>query len=49
MKDFDVRIPTRVIFGKEKEKEVGSLIKAYGYQKVLLHYGRGSAKKAGQS
>ncbi len=47
MKDFDVRIPTRIIFGKGKEREVGRLIKEYGYQKVLLHYGGGSAVRSG--
>lgn len=47
MKDFDVKIPTRVIFGKEKEKEVGRLIQGYGYQKVLLHYGSGSVERSG--
>lgn len=47
MKDFDVRIPTRIIFGKEKEKEIGRLIKDYGFQRVLLHYGGGSVKRSG--
>lgn len=47
MKDFEFYTPTKVIFGREKENQVGELIKAYGYQKVLIHFGGQSAKKSG--
>ena len=39
MKNFDHIIPTRIIFGKGTEAQVGSLVKEYGFHKVLLHYG----------
>lgn len=47
MKNFDHVIPTRIIFGKNTEAQVGSLLKEYGFHKVLLHYGGGSVKKSG--
>lgn len=47
MKNFDHVIPTRIIFGKNTEAQVGSLVKEYGFHKVLLHYGGGSVKKSG--
>lgn len=39
--------PTRFIFGKGKETEVGALIKAKGGTRVLVHYGGGSAVRSG--
>jgi len=39
--------PTKVIFGKETEKQVGALVKEQNCKKVLLHYGGQSAKKSG--
>ena len=39
--------PTRVIFGKDKHKEVGKTIKEYGYDNIMLQYGQGSIKKSG--
>lgn len=47
MKNFDMSIPTRIIFGKGEEKRAGQLIREYGFQKVLLHYGGGSVVKSG--
>ena len=47
MKNFDHVIPTRIIFGKDTEAQVGSLVKEYGFCKVLLHYGGGSVIKSG--
>jgi alcohol dehydrogenase YqhD (iron-dependent ADH family) len=44
---FQYYAPTEVIFGKETEQQVGSLVKKYGGTKVLLHYGSSSAKKSG--
>ena len=34
-------------FGKDKELEVGRIIKEYNPTKVMIHYGSGSAKKSG--
>lgn len=47
MKNFDCRIPTRIIFGEDGEKRVGELVKEYGFHKVLIHYGGGSVKRSG--
>lgn len=46
MLDFNYYSPTRVIFGKKSEEQVGELCAKYG-KKVLLHYGGGSIKKNG--
>ena len=47
MKDFIYYAPTKVIFGKDKHKEVGKIIKEYGYETIMLQYGQGSIKKSG--
>ena len=47
MNQFEFYTPTRVFFGRGEEKKVGALIKSYGFQKVLLHYGKGSIKSSG--
>lgn len=46
MLNFDMNIPTRIIFGKNTEKEIGTVLKPYA-AKVLLHYGGQSIKKSG--
>lgn len=47
MLDFIYNTPTTVYFGKGKEKEVGKIIKGYGYKKIMLQYGQGSIKRSG--
>ena len=47
MKNFEFHIPTKVLFGKDTEKQVGKLIKGENCKKVLVHYGSESAKKSG--
>jgi hypothetical protein len=47
MENFEFYAPTRVIFGKDTQKQVGKLVKEYGFQKVLVHFGGSSAKKSG--
>ena len=47
MLNFDFYSPTKIFFGKNREEEVGKIIKNYGYQKILLHYGQNSIKKIG--
>lgn len=47
MKDFVYESPTRIIFGRETELQVGPEIAARSAKKVLLHYGSGSIKKNG--
>ena len=47
MKDFNYYAPTEVVFGKQSEEQVASLIRNYGDKKVLVHYGGSSAEKSG--
>ena len=47
MDNFDFYSPTYFKFGKDTEKETGSLAKRFGAKKVLLHYGKGSVVKSG--
>ena len=47
MIDFNLYLPTKIFFGKGKEKEVGKIIKNYGYSKILLVYGGKSIKESG--
>jgi len=47
MQNFNYYAPTQVVFGRETENEVASLVKKYGGKKVLLHYGGQSAIKSG--
>ncbi|MGM0508696.1 MAG: iron-containing alcohol dehydrogenase [Fusobacteriota bacterium] len=46
MKNFNFYNPTRIVFGKGQENNVGELVNEYG-KKVLFHYGGGSIKKTG--
>lgn len=46
MLNFEYYCPTKIIFGKGKENEVGSIVKQYG-KKILLHYGGGSVIRSG--
>ncbi len=47
MLNFTFYTPTRVVFGKDTEGQVGDLAKAYGAHKVLIHYGGKSAERSG--
>lgn len=47
MINFEFYAPTKVVFGKNAENEVGKLVKAQGCKKVLVHYGGESAQKSG--
>lgn len=47
MKNFTLYTPTRIVFGKEVEKETGRLAKEQGASKVLIVYGGGSIIKSG--
>ena len=47
MINFTYYAPTKVVFGKDTESQVGDEIKKLGYKKVLVHFGGGSAKKSG--
>ena len=47
MFDFQLYTPTKVVFGKNTEAQVGDLVKAQNAKKVLIHYGSGSVIRSG--
>lgn len=47
MNDFELYLPTRVVFGRNAENKLGALLAEQGCRKVLVHYGSGSAVKSG--
>ncbi len=47
MQNFTFHTPTKIFFGRDTEKQIGEIIKSYGFSKVLFHYGSGSIKKSG--
>lgn len=47
MNDFIFYSPTKVFFGKDKENEIGKIVKEYKFNSVLLVYGMSSIKKTG--
>ena len=47
MQNFEYYTPTKVVFGKGTESQVGKLVKEQGAKKVLIHYGSGNVKRSG--
>lgn len=47
IKDFNFYAPTRVVFGRDSEKQLALLIRQSGGHRVLVHYGGGSARRSG--
>ena len=47
MKNFTYHLPTRFVFGRGAENQVGEEVRAQGGTKVLVHYGGGSAVRSG--
>ena len=47
MQNFNYYAPTQVVFGRNAENQLASLVKKYGGKKVLVHYGGQSAIKSG--
>jgi alcohol dehydrogenase YqhD (iron-dependent ADH family) len=47
MQNFNYYAPTQVVFGRNTENQLASLVKKYGGKKVLVHYGGQSAIKSG--
>ena len=47
MFDFDFHNPTKILFGRGRETEIGKELQAAGIGKVLFLYGRDSIKKSG--
>ena len=42
MNGFQYYAPTKVVFGKGTENRVAELVKEFGGNKLLVHYGGGS-------
>ena len=47
IKDFYFYAPTRVVFGRDSEKQLAQLIRQQGGTRILVHYGGGSARRSG--
>lgn len=47
MIDFNFVSPTKIFFGKEKEKQIGDICKEFHFKKVLVITGKSSVKKSG--
>lgn len=47
MENFNYYTPTKIVFGKETENQIGQLVKEQQCKKVLIHYGSGSVKRTG--
>ena len=47
MNDFSFYSPTKFLFGRGAEAQVGALVRAFGGTKALLHFGGGSVKRNG--
>lgn len=45
--DFSLYMPTKVVFGHRTEEQVGALVRSFGGQRVLIHYGGGSVVRSG--
>ena len=46
MQDFDLYLPTHIVFGKGRVNELGKLVAGKG-ERVLITYGGGSVVKSG--
>ena len=47
MINYEVSMPTKIIYGEGRHKEIGKWLVKYGFSKVLLVYGGGSIKNIG--
>jgi alcohol dehydrogenase YqhD (iron-dependent ADH family) len=47
MENFVYYTPTKVYFGKDTHKQVGSIIADMGIKTIMMQYGMGSIKKSG--
>ena len=47
MENFTFWSPTKFVFGRDTEKQTGTLARQFGGSRVMLVYGGGSAEKSG--
>ena len=45
--NFEFYCPTRIVFGRDSEKQIGKLAKEYGATQALIVYGKKSAAHSG--
>lgn len=45
--NFEYYSPTKIVFGRGSQENLGELVRSCGGKKVLLHFGGNSAKKSG--
>ncbi|MDR1464256.1 MAG: iron-containing alcohol dehydrogenase [Oscillospiraceae bacterium] len=46
MLNFDFQMPTRLVFGRDTQQQIGTLLRPYA-SRILLHYGGGSIRRSG--
>ena len=47
MLNFNYCNPTRILFGRDEHRKIGTHLKAQGFERALIVYGSGSALKNG--
>ena len=47
MFNFNYYTPTKIVFGKDTQQQIGKLVKETRCSKVLIHYGGRSAERSG--
>lgn len=47
MLNFTYYAPTKVHFGKDTHKDIGKIIREYGFKTIMMQYGQSSIKKSG--
>ena len=47
MKNFELYTPTRIYFGRGREREVGAILAGMGVRRPLIYFGGGSARRTG--
>lgn len=47
MENFIYYTPTKIFFGRHQEEKIASIIRSYGFKRILFHYGQSSLKKMG--
>lgn len=47
MINFDFLLPTKIYFGKDKDKEIANILDSFSFKKVVIVIGQSSVKKSG--
>ena len=46
MIDFDIAIPTKIYFGRNKENLIGDILQEYAFKNALIIIGQSSVRKS---